>query len=744
MLGSTSSAVDANSSSSSDSGSARSSVLIDGHDAADLFACAISGPAAMSRVSWSAPAPSELASLFPGFEVLEMLGRGGMGAVYRARQTSLNRDVAIKILPPDLSNDAEFAERFRREAQTMARLSHPNIVHVYDFGHEPESGLFFLVMEFVDGADLRDLIAGGGMEPDEALRVVREVCEALSHAHASGFAHRDVKPGNVFLTGAGHVKIGDFGLAKLMPSSAAAENAPELTTTGATPGTVDYCAPEILSGSGDGGDLRADIFSLGVMLHELLTGVRPRGNFAPASSKVRVSRRVDAAVLKAIDEDPIRRFASADEFRRALEKSSRGGGRSAWLVLAGVVMIAMILAGILFWKNRDPDPRPSPVAPLTEGALRPRAFSPFVLSSNALKIGPSSRAVAVHVIGDRSPRLAWLSEDRQIVYAWPSESGYANANDWRFVPVSTGATVEAAIRLTNLEGRPAIAYRTSGSSRIRIAVAESTGPKSAEDWRTVEVEAAQAHGGSFDLVANHGSLALAWREVTTGKLFFARESDAWTPVEVDASDAGLRCDLAWIGGRPAIIHASKTDQELFWIRAADSSGSLWPEANRQRLGRTAERLGPGMDSGSVLDFGAGAGVAWHRETGEIFFSWNLDPDDASAWRTVRAFPENQPDLKLLFPICVEAGGRPMILGNLRSNEVSAPWLLIPDSTDPEDRWRAIRIAPEGGARDCAVFGDTLLIAFVSFQTGELSLASAGIEDLWKAARTGGDPFAIEP
>lgn len=290
--------------------------IIDGHDAASLFACALSGREAGS---WAAPAAEELAGIFPGFEVEELLGRGGMGAVYRARQASLDRDVAIKILPPDLGEDPEFAERFRREAQTVPRLNHPNIVHVHDFGHEPDSGLFYLVMEFVDGSDLREWIAETPMAPDLALRVAGEVCEALGHAHELGFVHRDVKPANVFLDAAGRVKIGDFGLAKLFSAPAGAL---ELTTTGYAMGTADYCAPEVLRGDNGAIDCRADIFSLGVMLYELLTGARPRGNFAPPSRKVRVSRRVDAVVLKAIDEAPERRFASAERAENPLKATT--------------------------------------------------------------------------------------------------------------------------------------------------------------------------------------------------------------------------------------------------------------------------------------------------------------------------------------------------------------------------------------------------------------------------------------
>jgi serine/threonine protein kinase len=164
-----------------------------------------------------APKPAELARHFPQLEIMELLGQGGMGAVYKARQRGLGRLVAVKILPPEAARDPSFAQRFSREAQSLARLSHQHIVTVHDFGES--GGLYYFVMEFVDGTNLRKMITGGKLEPREALAIVPQVCDALQYAHDEGLVHRDIKPENILVDKKGRVKIADFGLAKLLRPS---------------------------------------------------------------------------------------------------------------------------------------------------------------------------------------------------------------------------------------------------------------------------------------------------------------------------------------------------------------------------------------------------------------------------------------------------------------------------------------------------------------------------------------------
>src|SRR6201746_1560713 len=158
--------------------------------------------------------PEQIAPHFPQLEILECLGRGGMGVVYKARQKTLNRFVALKLLAPERVGDAKFAERFTREAQALAALNHPNIVTIYDFGQA--GGFYFLLMEFVDGVNLRQAMQAGRFTPEQALAIVPPVCEALQYAHEHGIVHRDIKPENLLLDKEGRVKIADFGIAKML------------------------------------------------------------------------------------------------------------------------------------------------------------------------------------------------------------------------------------------------------------------------------------------------------------------------------------------------------------------------------------------------------------------------------------------------------------------------------------------------------------------------------------------------
>src|SRR6266404_3583242 len=160
------------------------------------------------------PSVEEVAKLFPQLEIVALLGKGGMGAVYKARQPTLDRLVALKILPPQAASGSGFAERFSREARALARLNHPNIVAVHEFGQV--NGMPFFVMEFVDGLNLRQLERAGKLSPREALQIVPQICEALQFAHEEGIVHRDIKPENILLDKKGRVKIADFGIAKIM------------------------------------------------------------------------------------------------------------------------------------------------------------------------------------------------------------------------------------------------------------------------------------------------------------------------------------------------------------------------------------------------------------------------------------------------------------------------------------------------------------------------------------------------
>jgi tRNA A-37 threonylcarbamoyl transferase component Bud32 len=260
-----------------------------------------------------APSPEEIARLFPQMEILECLGRGGMGAVYKARQPKLDRYVALKILLPGRQGGGQFAERFAREARALARLNHPDIVAVYDFGEA--GGYPYLVMEYVDGLSLRQVLQRGKLAPEEALVIVPKICEALQFAHQQGIVHRDIKPENILMGKSGQVKIADFGIAKIL-----APGAQDRSLTGGKDvvGTPHYMAPEQVE-QPTKVDHRADIFSLGVVFYEMLTGELPLGKFQPPSRKVQVDVRLDEVVLHALEKEPERRYQHAGQVKTAVE-----------------------------------------------------------------------------------------------------------------------------------------------------------------------------------------------------------------------------------------------------------------------------------------------------------------------------------------------------------------------------------------------------------------------------------------
>ncbi|MHC4158435.1 MAG: serine/threonine protein kinase, partial [Planctomycetota bacterium] len=218
------------------------------------------------------PEVSDLAEQFGQLEEIELVGRGGMGAVYKARQKQLDRMVALKILPETRAESGAFAERFMREARSLAKLNHPSIVTVYDFGHA-ESGLYYFIMEFVEGTNLRDVIEAGNLSSGEALAIIPQICEALQYAHQEGIVHRDIKPENILMDKKGRVKIADFGIAKLLDNP---DDQFTLTQAGHKIGTPYYMAPEQIEHPHQV-DHRADIYSLGVVFYEMLTGELPLG-----------------------------------------------------------------------------------------------------------------------------------------------------------------------------------------------------------------------------------------------------------------------------------------------------------------------------------------------------------------------------------------------------------------------------------------------------------------------------------
>jgi serine/threonine protein kinase len=372
---------------------------------------------------WTPAAPEEIARLLPNYDVLSILGRGGMGAVYLAVQTALDREVAIKLLPLEVSADPDFADRFVREARAMAKLNHPHIVSVYDFGKTSE-GHLYIVMEYVDGANLDTMIHGAGLAPAQAPHIAAQVCEALAYAHAQGVVHREIKPANVMVDQNGQAKIADFGLARLTDLTAEHLGT---TGTGTIIGTADCMAPEQRKGMQV--DHRADIYSLGVMIYEMLCGEVPRGAFAPPSHRVECDVRVDHFVKRAMQQEPALRYQSTQEMktdvdaaRTPLEKPERGPrnaeSKTSRTRAAGIVAVGLVLAsaaGFVFWKKaHQPD-----AAEPSSSTFQSRGEAPGSPASLDFgKSGSSKDAPFVNTLGMKFVPVPILGGQRVLFSVW--------------------------------------------------------------------------------------------------------------------------------------------------------------------------------------------------------------------------------------------------------------------------------------------------------------------------------------
>ncbi|MEK7415119.1 MAG: serine/threonine-protein kinase [Planctomycetota bacterium] len=349
-----------------------------------------------------APTPADLTAAFPQLEIGAVLGQGGMGTVYRARQKHLDRDVALKVLSPKLSRDPAFVERFGREAKMLARLNHPHLVTIHDFGIT--SGYCWLIMELVEGANLRQVMRTGTLSPSEALALVPQLCDALQFAHDEGIVHRDIKPENILLDGKGRVKIADFGLAKLRDDK---PNGTVLTASGTLLGTFHYMAPEQIENA-KSVDHRADIYALGVVFYEMLTGGLPLGRFDPPSHRAEIDARLDEVVLKALAKDPDQRWQKASHVQQRMADIAATPGHGSvpvgavpvtprakkpwmlWLFLiAASLAVIAVIADNLRSGFRDglriaPAEDPAPVAPEPKNVVLSVSSTPNTAASTTV------------------------------------------------------------------------------------------------------------------------------------------------------------------------------------------------------------------------------------------------------------------------------------------------------------------------------------------------------------------------
>ena len=287
---------------------------------------------------------------FPGYVLERRIGRGGMGAtVYLARQISTGARAAIKVLPAEFAGEAAVARRFEREIRVMRSVRHPNVVRVVDSGASPD-GARFIVMAYVAGGSLaQHLKKGKRIETASAVKLIAEACRAVAMMHDCGIIHRDIKPSNILLDAAGNPKLGDFGLARLVDASASSR----LTEAGDVIGTFGYMAPEQLNAKGDV-DGRADIYALGAVLYQLLTGSIPGGNAPPPSATRPDAAPYDDAVMRALETDPARRFRTAEDFRMALLVAPNLSRRQAIrrIVVGGAAMLGIATGAWGVWRTR--------------------------------------------------------------------------------------------------------------------------------------------------------------------------------------------------------------------------------------------------------------------------------------------------------------------------------------------------------------------------------------------------------
>ncbi len=423
-------------------------------------------------LGWTPPSVEEAARLFPQFEVLSLLGRGGMGAVYKARQIQLDRLVAIKLLPLEISMDADFAERFRREARAMAKLSHPNIIAVYGFGSTTEGHLYFF-MEYVEGANLHEMIRGPGLAPAQALEIITGVCDALAYAHAKGVVHRDIKPANVMVSHDGEVKVADFGLARLTDPVSAQEG---FTQTGTVVGTPDYMAPEQKHGLHV--DHRADIYSLGVMLYEMLCRDLPQGIFDLPSKRVPgVTVRCDQVVARAMAQQPERRYQSTLEMKTEVAASRPHGlvrpkfpsgplprfsavpaKPSKFPLLAGgaISLVAAALVAHYFLKS-------PPLPAVNQASAAPAAA--------ALKVGVDTGAAAAKPALHTTPPIPLVQSDR----------AHGAATSDKVVP-SPPVPEPAAVRQTATVPQTSAAPKIAAVSQPAAPAPAPRSPSETEKW----------------------------------------------------------------------------------------------------------------------------------------------------------------------------------------------------------------------------------------------------------------------
>ncbi len=491
----------------------------------------------------------QLQQALPQYEITAFIARGGMGAVYKGNQRALKRPVAIKVLPPDLrEGDLQFAERFKHEAQAMARLTHPNIVAVHDAG-ETANGLLYFVMEFIEGTDVAQIIASSGrLRPAQAVRIITAVCEALAFSHEEGIVHRDIKPSNIMIDRRGRVKVADFGLAKSLNL-----DADMVTSSSVAMGTPDFIAPEVLI-PGLKVDGRADLYAVGVMLYQMLTGTIPRGRFAVPSGIVpEVDKRFDSIVDKAMQTDREHRYSTATEMKHAVEsvvtvkdgsagacaRTSLGGGAESMKKAcmsartARLITVAVVLAmgvGMVFLRKESAETLNKAGLSKTNAPSSPAAELPkeWIDGTQAL------REAGIQA-GKLKEEDGWLSATQEDFYFKLNEGLESEDMAVRLVfDGSIGSHLRKQYSMSNLTG-----YVSEIAGRQAKLVAKQTGP--ADRIAVMALSPAPSGQSGCEMIfVVRGGLMSQWVD---GKLVNSIKDEkhkrGWAEIKIFASNKNL-------------------------------------------------------------------------------------------------------------------------------------------------------------------------------------------------------------
>jgi tRNA A-37 threonylcarbamoyl transferase component Bud32 len=552
-------------------------------------------------------------------KILAPLGRGGMGVVYKARQTKLGRTVALKVLAPRMGDRSDLAERFSREARALAQLQHPHIVAVHEFGVDDDDP--YLILEYVEGTSLRKVLDLHEVTPARAREIAVQICDALEYAHGRGVIHRDIKPENILIDGDGTVKVTDFGLAKLV-----SDDEPRITRSNDRMGTPAYMAPEQLERP-HAVDARADIYSVGAVLYEMFTGQLPLGRFPAPSACANVDARLDAAILRALEKDPERRFPSIADLKRELLASTGRRRGGAWPAALAVAAIA--LAVVVAWRVRG-----GPPSGWTEvggsasggGISRNSGVSSFA----AIEIGP-----------DGAPIVAWQDDtsgnSEIFLRRWDGREWKELGASAAGGGISSTPGVSGAVSLAlDREGHPVVAWGDKSPGRQQIFVKRWTGA----EWREMDgsasglgVSQSPGEAGVPQLTVDRdGQPWVAWAERNggTSRIYFKRwDGRHW--VEFAGSASGLGT-----GGtdgnsmRPRIALDRQDRPVIGWIEKVDGRAGVfvrrWDGAKWLNLDAPADRGADSYLRGLCLDAAGNPVVVW-SEAQRIY----LRRHDGSRW-----------------------------------------------------------------------------------------------------------------